>query len=315
MHSSGLYESVSKVVGKGGWRNVFAGEYMDKSIVLKKLNLWHFILRSTSTTSEERDMYSNFRLEASILDNLRECQNVPQLLGFCGMDVATEKIDGTLKDAVEHNADRPDSLLRALEMSLGVARGVQCLNDMKYGPMVHGDLHIGQFLVDKDGKVYINDFDRSIPLARNKVTGAPCSIERRPEDYDMLPRLSVDSRATLRKSSSEEDNPSSPDHEALDDYSLPLSVRAHPDIARFGFISEKSDIHTLGGIIYIVLSNGHPEDGSVETVQNKYGNDMVSLLSDMWSEWPELRPSASEVTSRLSALLEDFRSANEPPQL
>ncbi len=320
MHASGLYESVSKVVGKGGWRNVYAGEYKDEDVVLKKLNLWHHIIRSTSTESNKKDMYKKFRLEASILDNLKECQNVPQLLGYCGMDIATEKMDDTLKHAVEHNANRPDSALRALEMSLGVTHGIQCLSNMKYGPVVHGDLHIDQFLVDKEGKAYINDFDKSIPLGRNNVTGAPCSFVKKPaqEEY-MIPRLSIDIDSHKMRKVSSLDNSSLLNHEP-DYYSYPSSVRGHPDVIRFGLISEKTDIYSLGDLIYYIISNGQspPEvrsPASVNMYALKYGSDIVNVLMDTWEEWPDLRPSADEVASRLSTLLEDFRSGNGSPQV
>ncbi len=318
MHSSGMHKNVSKVVGKGGWRNVFVGEYKGENVVLKKLNLWHFIIRLTSTKSNKEVMYKKFLLEASILDNLKECQYVPQLFGYCGMDIITEVVDDTLKHVMERNANRPDHVLRALEMSLSVAHGVQCLTNMKYGPVIHGDLHINQFLIDKEGKAYINDFDKSIPLGRNNVTGAPCSVVKKPEqDQDMSPRVSINSHE-IHKASSLEDSSSS-DHEESDSYSYPSSVRGHPDVIRFGLISEKSDIYSLGDLIYYIISNGQspPEvrsPASIRKYASKFGSGMVKVLMDMWKELPELRPSANEVTSRLSILLEDIRSGNGSPQ-
>jgi len=41
-----------------------------------------------------------------------------------------------------------------------MARGVQAIHEVKGGPYVHADLHLGNFLIDDDGTVKLNDFNR-----------------------------------------------------------------------------------------------------------------------------------------------------------
>ncbi len=169
-----MNKRVKNIKGKGGWRNVYFGEYENRNVVLKKLNFWHRLFYTRG--AELGEVKDKIRLEASILDNLKECQSVPHMLGYCGLDIVTEELEDSLVHAVKHNAHRNDSVSRALFMSLGAAQGVQCLSNMKYGPVVHGDIHPGQFLVHKEGRAYINDFDKAHALGRNYGTGAPCSI-------------------------------------------------------------------------------------------------------------------------------------------
>ncbi len=305
LQSSDMIRQVSRIKGKGGWRNVYGGEYKNMKVVLKRLNFWHRMFSFEGNSLKEK--YRNIRLEASILENLKECQNVPHLLGYCGLDIVTEELEDTLIHAVEHNANMRDSMSRALVMSLGAAQGVRCLSNMEYGPVAHGDLHPGQFLVDKEGKAYINDFDKAHALGRSYRTGAPCSVVHYPNTEQVHPHLSI---GPLEGYNVSLDNFSLSDHE-LGYFSYDDPGRGHPDLVHFGLISEKTDIYSLGEVIHYIISNGqsHRKVKS-RTHLNKYatiyGDDMPNLLMDMWQIWPELRPSADEVVSRLSALLENI---------
>ncbi len=304
MQLNSMYKDVSRVVGKGGWRNVYAGKYEGKDVVLKRINFVHVILTSKYNNKKT---YDKFRLEASIIENLKECQNVPHLLGYCGLDIVTEKLDDTLINEVKRIADQSDSVLRALQLSLDTARGLQCLDHIKYGPIVHGDLHAGQFLVDKHGMAYINDFDRSHPLSRSNVTGAPCPSMKEVAWYQSVPpHLSVN---PIGESNATRDNSSSfVSHHELTYYGKPTIF--NPDIVNLGLVSEKSDIYNLAGVIYFIISGQDVPPLKTRDLVLKYGPiygmDIVDLLMDMWEELPELRPSADEVALRLSALLENI---------
>jgi serine/threonine protein kinase len=98
--------------------------------------------------------------------------------------------------------------LGRLRLALNVARGVAAIHDIPGGPIMHADIQAKQFLVDSQGIVKLNDFNRCRFMANNTATGAPCPLRipsapgscRSPEEYnfdELTERLDMYSTAHI----------------------------------------------------------------------------------------------------------------------
>ena len=106
-----------------------------------------------------------------------------------GLDKVVYNIDDTT--TISTTATRRTPLGR-LRLALHVARGVAAIHGIPGGPIIHADIQAKQFLVDSQGIVKLNDFNRNRFMANNTVTGKPCPVRiptapgssRSPEEYN-----------------------------------------------------------------------------------------------------------------------------------
>jgi hypothetical protein len=106
-----------------------------------------------------------------------------------GLDKLVYNTDDT--NAFNTTATRQTPLGR-LRLALHVARGVAAIHDIPGGPIIHADIQAKQFLVDSQGIVKLNDFNRNRFMANNTATGTPCPLRiptapgssRSPEEYN-----------------------------------------------------------------------------------------------------------------------------------
>jgi len=68
--------------------------------------------------------------------------------------------NGNLEDFMWSGGVLSLRVFEMLDWNIQMARGVQAIHEVKGGPYVHADLHLGNFLIDDDGTVKLNDFNR-----------------------------------------------------------------------------------------------------------------------------------------------------------
>jgi len=262
------------LLGEGYWRDVFLTEREGQKIVVKWMKSTH------KMSTRNKDRHSR---EAKVLNQLVDHPQVVQLLAYCDYHVVTEWLPLSL-DAVLYNEGGRHPhipLMWKLKIALDVAKGLEALHNLPEGPIAHTDIQSRQFLVDYEGTVKINDFNRCRLVMHHGETGEACPFYvsvnggywRAPEEYS--PGHALD--------------------EKLDIYSTSLIF--------WGLLSRRqpyNDIWEEENMKAFVLKGGRPK------IKSHWNKEFVQLIQDMWAQRPEDRPTATEVVQRLTNMLENY---------
>jgi mitogen-activated protein kinase kinase kinase 7 len=283
-------------IGSGLWRNVWkvypngpmtqADGMVSKPAVLKTMIKEHDV--------DERNL-DRHRRDALVMERLTSSANIIDVYGFCGNTILSEYVSAGLDRIIfddEHN-DRSnetvsvsrESSLGRLRLALGVAKGVAALHSIVGGPIVHGDLQAKQFLVDVDGTIKLNDFNRCRFIAHHNDTKQACPIRipqapgaaRAPEEYDFKP------------------------------------------------LNEQIDMYSLGHVLFTILTGKHPwgnlEHKSIKAAVRKgtkpffdpkyrmegtSDEDLAKLAERAYEYDPKMRITATELVQELENLLRKY---------
>jgi hypothetical protein len=94
-----------------------------------------------------------------VLFQMRKDPNIVHMVGWCNTTIVVEFVPGLLEDLVfDHNQALP--VKRALELALDAARGLQQLHGVPGGPFAHTDIQTRQLLINAEGTLLLNDFNR-----------------------------------------------------------------------------------------------------------------------------------------------------------
>lgn len=178
-------------VGSGLWRTVWKVRGHENIPLVIKLMKGEHDVDSRNMDRHRRDALSMERLTSS--------PNIVSIYGYCGNTVLTEHLPRGLDTLVYHDGDKKQSEtiatrqtpLGRLRLALHVARGVAAIHDLPGGPIIHADIQAKQFLVDSQGVVKLNDFNRCRFMSNGTKTGTPCHVtipsapgsSRSPEEY------------------------------------------------------------------------------------------------------------------------------------
>lgn len=193
-------------VGSGLWRHVWKLRgYENMPLVIKMMKGEHDV---------DRRNLDRHRRDALSMERLTWSPNIVSIYGYCGNTVLTEYIPRGLDALVYHDGDvkQNDTVatrqtpLGRLRLALSVARGVAAIHTLAGGPIIHADIQTKQFLVDSQGIVKLNDFNRCRFMPNNTKTGSPCAVHipsapgasRSPEEYkfdDLTEKLDIFSTA------------------------------------------------------------------------------------------------------------------------
>jgi hypothetical protein len=222
-------------------------------------------------------------VEAAMMYQLRASgTNIVQLVGWCNTTVVVEYMPQKL-EAILDNATVGQKLQWALE----AARGVAQLHAVPGGPVAHLDLETKQFLLNDQGTVLLNDFNRMHIC--NMVGDRQCLFHepmsggswRSPEEYEN--RLS---------------------NEKADIYSLAMvfwNMESRKEPFEGIYDEAEAPLHVIKG-----------ERPSLTAVQ-AYPEDMRQLIEAMWSQAPEQRPSAAQVVQLLEGIVSAWQSSFSSP--
>lgn len=175
-------------IRSGLWRDVFAMRPDGTtSVVIKLMKVEHDV--------DQRNL-DRHRRDALTMERLTAAPNVVDIYGFCGNTVLTEQAMMGLDQRVKQG---PLSIDQTLQWALGAARGIAALHSLD---IIHADVQTQQFLINSQGIIKINDFNRCRFVPRNNTSLAICPIGipsapglwRSPEEYSgqrLVPAMDV----------------------------------------------------------------------------------------------------------------------------
>ena len=222
--------------------------------------------------------------ECSAIFPIRNEPNIVKLVGWCGTTVVVDYVPHQL-DTLLFNSEEPVPVRRALELARDAALGVAQLHSSPGGPFAHADIQARQFLIDANGTLRLNDFNRvkytGPRLVNGVATSEKCMFEtsvakgkwRSPEEYQSLPldeKLDIYSLSLVLWSLRARTKPF-PDFERAETYQkVPTGVRPP--------LEEMSD----------------------------YPQQMQDLIVRGWDSDPKKRPSAKEMADEIELILKSY---------
>ena len=168
------------------------------------------------------------RIDAMVMDLLQGSPRIVNIYSHCGASVQVETIDGpSIADIVEKEhrlrIDDPPPMLsptEKLNMALEMAGSLADLHGFKDGPIIHSDLQILQFLLDKNYHAKMSDFNR----------GDVLWFDQEKEEYCKV--ILGAANGELRS----------------------------PEEYRVDAVDEKIDVYSFGNVIYTLLTGIYPYD-------------------------------------------------------
>ncbi|GMF39170.1 unnamed protein product [Phytophthora lilii] len=251
-------------VGKGFWREVY----------------------KTKWNGEATGSLTRRGGECASIFSIRNEPNIVGLVGWCKTTVVVDYIPHQL-DTLLFESDEPVSVHRALKLARDAARGVAQLHNAPGGPFVHADLQARQFLIDANGTLKLNDFNRVKYTGPRLVNGVPtsekCTFEtsvakgkwRSPEEYQHM-RLD----------------------EKLDIYSLSLVLWAMRARVKPFTMLEREEVYKQ------VPTGVRP---SLEEMGD-YPQQMQDLIVRGWDTDPKKRPTAKEMADEIDQILKTYEA-------
>ncbi|KAI9916334.1 hypothetical protein PsorP6_017975 [Peronosclerospora sorghi] len=265
-------------VGKGFWREVFKTKWNGREVAIKRVKE-KLLTRS--------DIIPRHVEECASIFSIRKEPNIVGLIGWCKSTVVVEYIPHRL-DTLLFESNEPISVYRALELARDAARGVAQLHNAPGGPFVHADLQARQFLIDANGTLKLNDFNRVKYAGPRLVNGVPtiekCTFEtsvakgkwRSPEEFQ---HLQLD--------------------EKLDIYSLSLvlwTLRAR--VKPFEMLT-RDEVYTK------VPAGLRPSLKDMD----EYPQRMKDLIVKGWDNDPQKRPAAKDMADEIERILSSYEGA------
>jgi len=236
--------------------------------------------------AQKEDIGLRHAIEAAVLYQLQNASHIVKLRGWCNTTIVVDYIPKQLSDLVFEKRNEL-SVQRALELALDAAIGVQQLHAVKGGPVAHTDIQTRQYLIDFNGRLLLNDFNRVkyAGLSHNSQSSHYCYFNtgvakgkwRSPEEY-----LNSDL------------------HEKVDIYSLANVL--------WTLRSREEPFATLPKhLIYVKLPQDHITPNVSKMLD--YPLEMQRLIQQCWDHDPNKRPSSIEVVERIRAILQAFLKA------
>lgn len=222
--------------------------------------------------------------ESAAIFPIRDDPNIVSLVGWCDSTVIVDYIPHQL-DTLLFESEEPISVRRSLELARDAARGVAQLHSVPGGPFAHADLQARQFLIDANGTLKLNDFNRV------KFTG-PQRFQGEPTGEKCTFRTSV-AKGKWR----------SPEEYAL------------------GALDEKLDIYSLSLVLWALRARSKPypqytrEDVYAKVpkglrppveAMGDYPQAMQDLVVRGWDADPARRPSAREMADEIDRILQNY---------
>ncbi|KAF1776445.1 Protein kinase-like domain [Phytophthora cactorum] len=235
-------------VGKGFWREVFKTKWNGREVAVKRVK---------EDLLSRPDIIPRHVEECASIFSIRNEPNIVGLVGWCKTTVVVDYIPHQLDTLLFEDA----------------ARGVAQLHNAPGGPFAHADLQARQFLIDDNGTLKLNDFNRVKYTGPRLVNGVPtsekCTFEtsvakgkwRSPEEYQ---------------------------HRQLD---------------------EKLDIYTISDVereeVYEEVPTGVRPP--LEAMSD-YPQQMQDLIVRGWDTDPKKRPTAAEMADEIDEILKSYES-------
>jgi serine/threonine protein kinase len=223
--------------------------------------------------------------EAAVMFPIRKEPNVVALLGWCNSTVIVDYIPHALDEFI-FDTQVDISVQKALELALDAAKGLYQLHAAPGGPFAHADLQPRQFLLNTNGILLLNDFNRV------RYTGP--SLLKGEENLQCLFQNSVAKgkwRALEEYARQQLD-------EKLDIYSLALVLWSLRSRTKPYANIKKSTLYEL-----VAKNQLRPP---IEKMKD-YPAEMQHLIIQAWDQNPSNRPSAKQMVDQIAKILHQYR--------
>jgi len=168
-HEMDMRHDDSKKVGSGYYRTVFTAKNpLGHDFALKMLKYKHAF---------KYDFYEFIRVDALVMERLTSSPRIVDIYGHCGTTVMTEQLEYDveryiitesgypgkhgLQDKHDVKPQNDYTASEKLEMALEMALSIGELHSFEGGVIVHDDIQLSQFLINSEGKLKLNDFNRA----------------------------------------------------------------------------------------------------------------------------------------------------------
>ncbi|GLE00882.1 hypothetical protein PINS_up009679 [Pythium insidiosum] len=267
---------LGEYIGEGFWREVFKAQWKGREVAVKVVK---------SKLLQRTDIIPRHVEEAVAMFPIREAPNIVSLVGWCNTTVVVEYVALKLDELVfDPSADLPVRV--ALQLARDAARGLAQLHTAPGGPFAHTDIQTRQFLVEPNGRLKLNDFNRVKYVGPSRLPGES--------------NLKCLARTNLAK-----------------------GKWRSPEEYRKEDIDEATDIYSLALVLWTLRSRVKPFEGlpreqvyvrvpeglrpPIEAMQD-YPTAMQELVVRAWHGDPSQRPTAQAIADEIQQILDQYDS-------
>ncbi|KAF8309232.1 kinase-like protein [Clavulina sp. PMI_390] len=277
------------VVGKGGEAIVYRARLGSQTIVAREVLMgpryWNTPLGRKITRLVNREAITHSQLRhPNILPFLgiyRKTPGSPPIVILPYMEggsLSDLLSDGPLTEAVEFT-----------QIILGVSRGVLYLHS-RNPPIIHGDLHPGNVLLDKFGNPYLCDFGLS--RIRHEVTRTHTALQEGGRIRFLAPELSSGGMVKFRTS------------KESDIFSLAMTfLNIWTGKPPFSHVKNEQKV-----LAHFLKGQRPPHPASTITLEATVTTNFWNLIVNMWAQEPEKRPPIAHALNKLENMLARCKS-------
>lgn len=185
--------SVCLHIRAGAYREVFVTDLINDSKVVYK----SFVFDAKFSYED----YEFMRMDAIVAEKLTSSPRIVDIYGFCGLGMINEAMDkGDIEKVAVPGKGRIGQELNnklkldvrnnltgitKLRYSLDMVEAVALLHGYPGGVIVHDDIQLGQFLLDANGTLKLNDFNRAEIMFWNEREQEYCKYRNNPGHGDV----------------------------------------------------------------------------------------------------------------------------------
>ncbi|KAF8318092.1 kinase-like protein [Clavulina sp. PMI_390] len=273
------------VIGKGDEVMVYKGRMADRFVAVREV-----FLTPKEWTSASGNAIKQLVHREAITHSLL---NHPNILPFLGIYhetptspplIIVQLEDESLQDLIWRNGLIDSKTFQ--HVIIGASRAVAYLHS-RQPPIIHGDLHPGNILVNEAGTCYLCDFGLS--RIRHEVTRTRTTIQEGGSMRFLAPELSASASKKFRTTS------------GSDIYSLAMT-----SLATWSGKSPFPEVWNNWEVISRVIRGERPKFPSDSSIALPLHVEAAlwGLLQDMWAHRPAKRPSAPIIVERLENIFE-----------
>jgi len=283
-NAHGSIRSVWKVSNNNDNDNDNATDVSGSEDVILKMILFH-------GNHWEPQRYESHRRDAMATERLTSSPHIVDIYGYCAQSCLNEIMVGTLSKS-DSSSPPLDKLLLARDAAEALA-DVHSAGGSSIPTIVHRDITHRNFLLNHEGVVKLNDFNVARFPEWDRETETLCPFDK----GDCGPYRS-------------------------------------PEECRFEALTEKIDVYALGNVFYYILTKEQPfqypwklpisqikqsiKEGNTSIIPSQYEESedeavigFIQLIRKCWSQDPNDRPSAHEISAELSEIIEKIENLEQ----
>ncbi|DAZ97565.1 TPA: hypothetical protein N0F65_005537 [Lagenidium giganteum] len=265
-------------LGEGFWREVYKASWKGRDVAVKVVK---------EDLLDRNDIIPRHVEEAAVIFPIRNEPNIVGLVGWCNTTVVVDYVPTPLDEFI-YDLDNEVTVERALEIARDAARGLQQLHAAAGGPFAHTDIQTRQFLIDANGTVLLNDFNRVKYTGQRLHSGSV-------EGHEKCMFKTAVAKGKWR---SPEEYENRDLDEKLDVYSISLvlwSLRSR--VKPFPNYTKPQ--------VYKKVPKG--ERPPVDAMKD-YPKAMQQLIVRAWNNDPAKRPSSAELAQKIDEILTKYKN-------